>query len=102
MAFIYSQERINLIMINFVHFLLVLLIQTSLSLFFLLPSSSSAFFLLGPAVIRVFSSTAQERLSKGIICRLPGPNPMWREVLNLLQCKYKYQIIRMIYTSDDN
>ena len=101
MAFIYSQERINLIMINFVHFLLVLLIQTSLSLFFLLPSSS-AFFLLGPAVIRVFSSTAQERLSKGIICRPPGPNPMWREVLNPLQCKYKYQIIRMIYTSDDN
>ena len=102
MAIIFSQERINLIMINFVHFLLVLLIQTSLSLFFLLPSSSSAFFLLGPAVIRVFSSTAQERLSKGIICRLPGPNPMWREVLNPLQCKYKYQIIRMIYTSDDN
>ena len=100
MAIIYSQERINLIMINFVHFLL--LIQTSLSLFFLLPSSSSAFFLLGPAVIRVFSSTAQERLSKGIICRLTGPNPMWREVLNPLQCKYKYQIIRMIYTSDDN
>ena len=102
MAIIYSQERINLIMINFVHFLLVLLIQTSLSLFFLFPSSCLSFFLFGPAVIRVLSSTAQERLSKGIICRLPGPNPMWREVLNPLQCKYKYQIIRMIYTSDDN
>ena len=45
-------------MINFVYFLL--LIQTPLSLFFLLPSSSSAFFLLGPAVIRVVSSPAQE------------------------------------------
>ena len=57
MAIIYLQERINLIMINFVHFLL--LTKTSHSLF-LVFSSSLSFFLLGSAVIRVFSSAAQE------------------------------------------